>query len=719
MVRNYRLKDLDCANCAKKIGHAVGALAGVKNAQVHFASQRLTVEFAGEPAMEIETRIRDTVKAIEPETQVFVWQEQTAGDVIQEENSKRREFMQAFMAVGASLMLLIAGMLLETIWPLCKTLLEIAAYLLVGFPVVKTAFLRLKGGQTLDETLLMTIATLGAWALGEGAEAAAVMLFYRVGETLQDMAVLKGRGDLRALSKLVSDTAHVVLSEVVDMPTAAVQPGDILEVRTGERVPVDGEILLGQSALDLSALTGESVPVSCAPGDKVLSGSRNTGALIRILCEKPAAESTVARILRLTREEAAKKAAPERFLGKFAAVYTPAVVFVAALIFLLPPMLGLGSFADWGYRALLLLMISCPCALVLSVPLGYVAGMGDSARRGLLIKGGAALEALAKVDALALDKTGTLTEGVFRLQAVHPARGVTPDELLEASLNAESKAQHPLARSILTSREAQEWLSSHSLWKTVEAYEEIPGKGVMARENGREILCGSHSLLLDNGMEVPREHAGDQVHTSENGRYLGSFHLSDALRQEAPAVLAALDQLNVGSVTVLTGDSQTGAQAVKSLPNISEVRAGLLPEGKVDAVKEIAASGRRVAFVGDGINDAPVLAAAHVGIAMGGIGSQAAMEAADCVLAAGTLSALPEGIKTARRTARIVRLNVVLALAVKLLVMALGIAGVANMWLAVIADVGVSLLCVLLTGTIRMGRPSRQLRHERNATPLA
>ena len=704
MVRSYRLKDLGCANCAIKIGHAVGALAGVKNAQVHFAAQRLTVEFAGEPAMEIETLIRDTVKAIEPETQVFAWQEQTAGDVIKEEEGKRKGFIRAFMAVGASLLLLAAGVLLGSIWPLGETLLLIAAYLLAGFPVVKMAYLRLKNGQTLDETLLMTVATLGAWALGEGAEATAVMLFYRVGETLQDMAVLRGRSDIRALSKLVSDTAHVVLQEVVDMPTAAVRPGDILEVRTGERVPVDGEIVLGHSALDLSALTGESVPVNCAPGDKVLSGSQNTGPLIRILCEKPAAESTVARILRLTREEAAKKAAPERFLGRFAAVYTPAVVCVAALIFLLPPLFRLGSFAEWGYRALLLLMISCPCALVLSVPLSYVAGMGDSARRGLLVKGGAALEALAKVNALALDKTGTLTEGVFRLRTVRPADGILRDELMEAALYAESKAQHPLARSILTSDEMQDWMMSHMLTKEPETYEEIPGKGVYVKANAKEILCGSQGMLAEKGIEVPPGHTGDQVHAAENGRYLGSFHLSDTLRKEASGVLDELHKLDVGSVTVLTGDSEKGAQAVRSLPNISNVHAGLLPEGKVSAVKEIAAAGHHVAFVGDGINDAPVLAAAHVGIAMGGIGSQAAMEAADCVLAAGTLIALPEGIKTARRTALIVRVNVALALAVKLLVMVLGIAGVASMWLAVIADVGVSLLCVLLTGMIRLRR---------------
>lgn len=707
MVRNYRLKDLGCANCAMKIGHAVGALAGVENAQVHFAAQRLTVEFAGEPAVGIDDRIRETVQAIEPDTEVHAWQEQTAEDAAKEEEDNCKEFIRAFIAMGASLILLAAGFLLESVWPLGRTLLLIIAYFLAGFPVIKGAFLRLKNGQMLDETLLMTIATLGAWALNEGVEATAVMLFYRVGETLQDMAVARGRSDIRALTKLISDTAHVVLHEVVDMPTSAVQPGDILEVRTGERVPVDGEIVLGYSALDLSALTGESVPVNCAPGDKVLSGSQNTGPIIRILCEKPASESTVARILRLTQEEAARKAAPERFLGKFAAVYTPVVIGVAALVFLLPPILQLGSFADWGYRALLLLMISCPCALVLSVPLGYAAGMGDSARRGLLVKGGAVLEALAKVDALALDKTGTLTEGVFRLQAVNPAAGVTQDELMEASLYAESKAQHPLARSILTSPAAQEWLASHTLPGEAPTYEEIPGKGVSVKDDGLEILCGSQSLLAQSGIEVPAEHAGDQVHAAKNGRYLGSFRLSDILRAEAPGILNELKNLGIGTVTVLTGDSENGAQAVRYLPNISDVRAGLLPEGKVKAVKEIASSGRRVAFVGDGINDAPVLAAAHVGIAMGGIGSQAAMEAADCVLAAGTLAALPEGIKTARRTAIIIRVNVALALVVKLLVMVLGIAGIANMWMAVIADVGVSLLCVLLTGVIRLGRTSR------------
>ncbi len=706
MVRSYRLKDLDCANCAMKIGRAIGALSGVKNAQVHFASQRLTVEFAGEPAMEIETRIRDAVLAIEPDTQVVNWQEQTAGDVIQEEDERRKEFKKAFMAVAAALLLMAAGVLLSSVFPQGETLLLIGAYLVSGFPVVKTAFMRLTRGQALDETLLMTIATLGAWALGEGIEAAAVMIFYRVGETLQDMAVLRGRSDIRALSRLVSDTAHVVLQEVVDMPAAAVRPGDILEVRTGERIPVDGEVVMGASALDVSALTGESAPAACAPGDKVLSGSQNTGPLIRVLCEKPAAESTVARILRLTREEAAKKAAPERFLGKFAAVYTPAVVAAAALIFVLPPLFGLGTYADWGYRALLLLMISCPCALVLSVPLGYVAGMGESARRGLLVKGGAALEALAKVNALAMDKTGTLTEGVFRLIKVRPAQGATEDELMAAALYAESKAQHPLARSILTSPEAREWLLGHPMQNGMETYEEIPGKGVRVKENGREIWCGSQSLLLQNGVAVPAEHQGDQVHTAENGRYLGSFHLNDAPRAEAPGVLNKLQGLKISSITVLTGDSKSGAQAVMGLPAIADVRYGLLPEGKVSAVKEIMASGRRVAFVGDGVNDAPVLAAAHVGIAMGGIGSQAAMEAADCVLAAGTLSALPSGIKTARLTARIVRANVAIALAVKLAVMALGIAGMANMWLAVTADVGVSLLCVLLTGAVRLGRTS-------------
>ncbi len=705
MVKSYRLKDLDCANCAAKIGRAVSELPGVNGAQVQFAFERLTVEFAGDMGVHMDARIREVVGAIEPDTQVLDWQEQTAADAIQEEDDKRSEFKQAFLSVGIAILLLAAGILLENVWPGIKTILTIAAYLLAGFPVIKAAYSRIKSGQALDETLLMTIATLGAWALNEGVEATAVMLFYRVGETLQDMAVLKGRSDIRALSKLVSDTAHVVLGEVVDMPTSAVQPGDILEVRTGERIPVDGVILQGESALDTSALTGESAPVSCAPGDNVLSGSLIAGPMIRIKCEKPAAESTVARILRMTREEAARKAAPERFLGKFAAIYTPAVVAVAALIFVLPPIFGLGSFPEWGYRALLLLMISCPCALVLSVPLGYVAGMGDSARRGLLVKGGAVLEALAKVDALALDKTGTLTEGVFALAAVHPAKDISEDALLSAAILAEGRAQHPLARSIVQSQKALDWLSQNSLSAEVMEYHEIPGKGVKVKTEDREILCGSPSLLADNGIFIPAGHEDDQVHAVQDQKYLGSFRLSDVVRTEAQSVLNSLRKLKIGKIAVLTGDSKRGANTVRNLDGITELRAGLLPEGKVAAVKEITGSGRRVAFVGDGINDAPVLAAAHVGIAMGGIGSQAAMEAADCVLAAGNLSALPEGIITARRTARIIRINVAIALIVKLAVMVLGIAGIANMWLAVIADVGVSLLCVLLTGVIRLGRP--------------
>ncbi len=705
MVKRYRLKGLACAHCAMKIGQAVKALPGVSEARVHFAAQRLTVEFAGEPGMEAEAQIRDAVQAIEPDTKVLPWQDQTAAESRAEADERRKAFAGAFWAMGLSLLLLAAGVLLTHVWQPAALALTVAAYLLAGFPVIRAAALRLKSGQSLDETLLMTVATLGAWALHEGMEAAAVMLFYRLGETLQEMAVFRSRRDIRALSVLVGDTAHVVLTDVVDMPVAAVHPGDTLEVRTGERVPVDGEIVSGHSALDVSALTGEAVPAPCAPGDKVLSGSMNTGPMIHILCEKPASESAVARILRMTREETAKKAAPERFLAKFAAVYTPAVVIFAAFIFLFPPIFGLGSFAEWGYRALLLLMISCPCALVLSVPLSYAAGMGDSARRGLLVKGGAVLEALAKVDTLAMDKTGTLTEGVFRLRAVRPAAGVSKDLLMEAALTAESRAQHPMARGVFASPEAEEWLSSKALPRDIETHEEIPGKGVRVRAGGREILCGSAALLAENGIATPREHVEDQVHTALDGQYLGSFLLADGLRPEAAGVLKTLQKLGIRYISVLTGDAPKGTEAVKSLPGLDGVLAGLLPEGKVAAVRRMAAGHRRVAFVGDGINDAPVLAAADVGIAMGGIGSQAAMEAADCVLAAGTLNALPEGILTARRTARIVRINVALALLIKLSVMMLGVAGLATMGMAVVADVGVSLMCVLLAGSVRLRKP--------------
>lgn len=703
MVKHYRLKDVDCPNCALKIAKAVEGLSGVKKAEVLFASQRMTVEFAGEAGAEFDGRVIKAVQTVEPDMQVLSWQEQTGADARQEHKEKMKEIRQAWQTMALASALLLAGVLVGKVSHSGETALLFLAYLLSGYEVMREAWQRLRKGQTLDETLLMTIATLGAWVLGEGVEAVAVMLFYRVGETLQEMAVHRGRSDIRALSTLVSDTVHVVLDQVVDMPTSAVRPGDILEVRSGERIPVDGEILLGQSALDMSVLTGESLPVPCEPGDKVLSGSMNMGALMRIRCDAPASESAVSRILHMTQEEAARKAAPERFLSRLAAVYTPAVVIVSILVFVLPPVFQLGSWSEWGYRALLLLVVSCPCALVLSVPLSYVAGMGAGAKRGLLFKGGTALEALAKVDALAMDKTGTLTKGEFCVTEIRPAQGVTREQLFETALRLEEKAQHPLAKGILNSPEAREWLQKNDLESAWDSYEEIPGRGVKARRNETIYLCGSRSLLEANGILIPPGHLKDAVHAAAGDMYLGSFLMQDKAREEASQVLRALQKLKLSAVSVWTGDSREGTKAVESLPGITEIRAGMLPKDKAEALKALRGTGRQVAFVGDGVNDAPVLAAANVGIAVGGVGSQAAMEAADCVLAAGNLNALPVGIQIARRTARMVRVNVTLALVIKLGVMALDIAGLASMWMAVIADVGVSLLCVLLAGSIRLG----------------
>lgn len=704
MDKSYRLKDLDCANCAMKIGKAVSNLPTVNKAEVQFASQRLNVAFAGMPTADDEASILSIVKGLEPEVEVLPWQEQSAASVMEEHQEKLRSFRRDWIILAIAVVLAAAGLLIKGVWPLGETLFMAVAYAVSGYDILKTAVKRLLQKKPLDETLLMSIATIGAWVLGDGFEAVAVMVFYRVGETLQEMAVHRGRADIRALSTLVSDEAHVVLREVVDMPIAAVHPGDVLEVRTGERIPTDGLVIKGETALDTSALTGESMPVSVSPGDEILSGSMNTGPMIHMRATAPASDSAVSRILHMTQEEAAKKAAPERFLSKFAAIYTPAVVALAALIFVIPPLVGLGTFSQWGYRALLLLVISCPCALVLSVPLSYVAGMGKSARQGLLVKGGNVLEALAKVDAIAMDKTGTLTKGTFQVLSMTPAPGIPRDRLLEGTLLCESKSQHPLAKSIMDWPESALWRKDHTLGDEYAHYEEIPGKGVAATINGKTLLCGGLSLMEKEGIKVPEAHRSHSVHTAEDGVYLGSFTLSDTLREETPKVLASLKALGIKDITVLTGDSREGTKTLEGLDGVGTIRHGLLPKDKADHVKAMEAAGGHVAFVGDGINDAPVLAAAEVGIAVGGVGSQAAMEAGDAVLAAGTLSALPKAIVTARRTARIVRINVTLALVIKLAVMVLGIAGLANMWMAIFADVGVSLLCVLLAGSLRIGK---------------
>ncbi len=699
MEYGYRLKGLDCANCAFKIGQAAGELPGVTKAHVDFASQKLEITSAAPIA---EGSVKQLVHQYEPDVVVVPWKNETAKEVYHHEQEASQGFKREWLVIGLSLALAAVGAALQGTSASLYYLFLVGAYLLSGYDIGKTAVKRIFQRQPLDETLLMTIATLGAWVLGDGLEAVGVMVFYRVGETLQNMAVHRSRSDIRALSALITEKAHLLKgTRVIDVPTEEIALGDLIEIRTGERVPVDGIVAFGEGALNTAALTGESLPVPFEKGDRVLSGSLNQGPLFHLEATHVLENSTVARILKMTQEEQGRKAAPERFLSKFAYYYTPSVVLLAFLIFLFPPLLGLGAWSTWAYRALLLLVISCPCALVLSVPLSYVAGMGKSAKEGFLLKGGTVLEALATVDTIAMDKTGTLTNGTFTVTGFEPVKSKEKD-FFDATFLCESKAQHPLAKSIMNSSEGKAWLRKQKTAAAFDHYEEMAGKGVALTFKENKILCGSASFLEKHQITIPAKAQKAQVHTAKNGQYLGSVYLSDTLRPEAEVAIKSLSEKGIKNIYVLTGDAPQGTEILSSLQGITRVYPQLLPEDKVKIVANLQKEGKKVAFVGDGINDAPVLAAAQVGIAMGGVGSQAATEAADAVLASESLAPLPKALTIAKRTARIVRINVTLALVVKLAAMVLGIMGIANMWMALFADVGVSLICVLFASSVRL-----------------
>ncbi len=700
MKRSYKLEGLDCAGCALNIGEAAGKIPSVSNAHVDFTSQRLDI--TSQEALDDKT-IEEIVHQFEPDIVVTPWKYQTASEVEKEVKEAKVAFRKEWITIAIALALMVLGVVFKKSSPLFSTLLLVVAYGVSGFDIGKTAVQRIFQKKPLDETLLMTIATLGAWVLGEGVEAVAVMVFYRIGETLQNMAVHRGRADIRTLSSLISEKAHLIKEgSIQNIDTKSIQINDILEIRTGERIPVDGTVVFGEALLNTAALTGEPLPQNFSIGEEVLSGSLNSGPLFHLKASQILEESTVARILKMTQEEQARKAAPERFLSKFAYYYTPSVVALAFLVFLLPPLLGLGSFSMWAYKALLLLVISCPCALVLSVPLSYVAGMGKSAKEGFLVKGGTVLEELATVDTIAFDKTGTLTKGAFKVKNFVPYQDTSLEELLFATFLAESKSTHPLAKSIMSSPQGEKWLKEKGHNLTFDHYEEIPGKGVSLTFEEKDILCGNRSLMELHHIQVPSNAQKAQIHTSINRKYVGSTYLTDTLREKTQEVLETLHNQGIKEFHVLTGDSAQGSEILSSLPYITQVHSSLLPEDKANIITNLQNKGHQVAFIGDGINDAPVLAAAQVGIAIGGVDSQAAAESADALLAKGNLTALPKGRTIAKRTARIVRINVTLALVVKLAAMVLGILGYANMLIALFADVGVSLLCVLLAGSIRL-----------------
>ncbi len=579
--------------------------------------------------------------------------------------------------------------------------LFLVPYLIAGHDVLAKAIRNVAHGQAFDESFLMSVATMGAFAMvffpdtdPHMAEGAAVMLFYQVGELFQSYAVGKSRKSIAAMMDIAPDYANIERDgDLVQVDPDEVAIGDVIVVKAGERVPIDGVIIEGASQLDTAALTGESIPRHVEPGAQIISGCVNMTGLLRVRTSKPFGESTVSRILELVENASEKKARTENFITRFARVYTPIVTIAALLLALIPPLLGLGAWSDWIMRGLTFLVVSCPCALVISVPLSFFGGIGGASRLGILVKGSNYLELLAHVDTVVFDKTGTLTSGTFNVVAIHPKSGVDPDYVLSNAAYAEAFSDHPIAVSV---KRAFAGEIDRSRIKDVR---EQSGHGVQATVDERVVLVGNDRLMEQNGSAWHEcELIGTILHVSIDGEYAGHIVIADVVKEDAERTVSDLHAVGVKKCVMLTGDRSDVADAVGEKLGIDEVHAQLLPEDKVGLVEALIDredGAGKLAFVGDGINDAPVLTRADVGIAMGAMGSDAAIEAADVVLMDDKPSNIARAIRLARKTMRIVWQNIVFALGVKILILALAAAGIAGMWLAVFGDVGVAVIAIL------------------------
>jgi Cd2+/Zn2+-exporting ATPase len=581
-----------------------------------------------------------------------------------------------------------------------KLALFLLAYIIVGGDVVLQAARSLVRGMAFDEYFLMTLATVGAFAIGEYPEGVAVMFFYQIGELFQGIAVNRSRKSISDLMDIRPDYANLKTAESVRRVSPEdVRIGDLIVIKPGEKIPLDGKVIDGKSHVDTSALTGESVPRTVEPGSSVLSGFINTNGLLTVEVSKEFSESAVSKILELVQNASAKKAPTEKFITKFSRYYTPVVVIVALLLAVVPPLVVPGAqFADWVYRALVFLVISCPCALVVSIPLGFFGGIGAASRSGILIKGGNYLEALNHVKYAVFDKTGTLTKGVFRVTGIYPAGDFTNESLLETAALAELHSTHPIAASL------RESYGKELRADRVQQYSEISGHGIQAQIDGRLVLAGNAKLMerehvaFNAAQQAGTLDEGTVVHVAVDGTYAGCILISDEVKEDAAQTVASLKKLGVVKTIMLTGDNRTVAEAVGRQLGLDEVRAELLPQHKAEAIEQLSASKKtsdKILFVGDGINDTPVLALADVGVAMGGLGSDAAIEAADIVIMNDEPSRLVTAIHIAKRTRRIVWQNIIFALGVKAVFLTLGAFGIATMWEAVFSDVGVTLLAVL------------------------
>lgn len=685
------LEGLGCANCAAKIEREVQHVPGVQRASLDFISKKLALEIEASISMPgIIEKIESIVKRVEPDVKVVQKSSENQAETIsQQDNHFKLQTIK--LIIGGALFAV--ALILDLAHEL-ELALFLLSYVIVGGSVVVRALRGIARGQIFSEHFLMSVATIGAFLIGEYPEGVGVMLFYLVGEMFQDRAVDQSRQSISSLMDIRPDYANLkVADQLHRVAPQDVAIGDIIVIKPGEKVPLDGQVLEGTSMVDTSALTGESLPRHLEAGKEALSGFINTNGVLTVQVTKSYGESTVAKILDLVENASSRKAPTEDFITKFARYYTPAVVFAALALALIPPLVMPGAlFSDWIYRALVFLVISCPCALVISIPLGFFGGIGAASKRGILVKGGNYLEALNYVETVVFDKTGTLTKGAFEVTDIHASPGYTDAQVLEYAAYAESYSNHPIAVSILKAYD-------HAVDKSrIESYEEVAGQGIKITFADREILVGNARLLTGHNIQYqPLDIIGTAVYVAVDGHYAGCIVIADQVKEDAAHVIRELKSLGVKQTIMLTGDTSGVGNKIGAQLGLDQVYTELLPADKVEQFelleKNKSARGKLL-YVGDGINDAPVLARADIGAAMGGLGSDAAIEAADIVIMNDEPSQVATAIKIAHTTRHIVYQNIILALGIKLIVLVLGALGMATMWEAVFADTGVALLAV-------------------------
>lgn len=677
----YTLENLNCAHCASKIESKIANTQGFENVSFNFATKILSFSTENSESL---SQIQQICDSIEDGVTVV-------------DSSKKAKEKQSGKVNADTVMLIIAIVLgaaafvLHLVLPDNQTfstvilfVLSVSATLLSGYKIflkgIKNA-VRLK----IDETVLLAVAVVAAFCLGEFVEAAMVTILFSLGEFIEDIAVDASRRDIEKLAQIRADTATIVKDGIETVvPAESVKTGSIITVKPYERLPLDGVVTNGKSTLDTSALTGESLPVDISVGSEVMSGAINGNGLIEIKTTKEYGNSTASRILQLVEDAAARKGQKEKLITRFASIYTPIVIIIAAAIAFIPPLLGLGEFSEWIYRALVCLVASCPCAIVISVPLSYYSGIGAASKIGVLIKGGKYIEALAKADSFVFDKTGTLTSGKLEVESITVFGGHDKNEVLALAASCEKHSVHPVATAI---KKKAEGLDLPQL----SDYSESAGHGTSAAYNGKRLECGGIKILSDEQKKLA---ANASVFVVYDGELIGALSVSDSVRSESQEVISKLKKLGVKNTVMLTGDSKNNAEKVSEKLGLDKCYSNLLPNDKLDKVEEIKTQSKAVCFVGDGINDAPVLSASDCGIAMG-LGSEAAIEASDAVLSSGNLVKLPDAVKLSRRVMRTVRTNIAFALTVKAAVIILAAFGFASMWMSVIADTGVSVACVL------------------------